>query len=149
MSVMLLTPIYGTLFVVAFLTPHLQPQAVNAEFDVFTGNRRDVVVLNWKPKPESAEIPVAFVAVGAMLVGSIAWTNANQGSSGQRGDELGYFAYGGTCLAMQLLRVILLTLFAFCRLDRDLRVPADGQGAVRPGLGRQLAQRHRDHGASR
>lgn len=54
-----------------------------------------MIVLNWKPKPESEEIPVAFVAVGAMLVGSIAWTNASQGSSGQRGDELGYFAYGG------------------------------------------------------
>lgn len=75
----------------------MQPQAVNAEFDVFSGNRRDVLVLNWSPKGDSGpSYPVAFVAIGAMLVGSIGWTNANQGSSVQRGDECGYYAYGGS-----------------------------------------------------
>ncbi len=75
----------------------LQPQAVNAKFDVFSGNRRDVLTLNWSPKGEAGPtIPVAFVAVGAMLVGSIAWTNASQGATVQRGDESGYFAYGGS-----------------------------------------------------
>ncbi len=33
-----------------------------------------------------------------MLVGSIGWTNANQGTSVQRGDESGYFAYGGSTI---------------------------------------------------
>ena len=71
----------------------LQPQAVNADFDVFSGNRRDVLVLNWSSKGESGpSVPVAFVAIGAMLVGSIAWTNANQGASVQRGDEAGSLA---------------------------------------------------------
>ncbi|CDU23143.1 related to phosphatidylserine decarboxylase proenzyme 2 precursor [Sporisorium scitamineum] len=75
----------------------VNPQAVNADFDVFSGNRRDVFVLNWTPKGEAGpSIPVAFVAIGAMLVGSIGWTNANQGSSVQRGDECGYYAYGGS-----------------------------------------------------
>lgn len=75
----------------------MQPQAVNAEFDVFSGNRRDVLVLDWSLKGEAgASIPVAFVAIGAMLVGSIGWTNASQGSSVQRGDECGYYAYGGS-----------------------------------------------------
>lgn len=42
-------------------------------------------------------IPVAFVAIGALLVGSIVFTNgANKGSKIKRGEELGYFAYGGS-----------------------------------------------------
>lgn len=64
---------------------------------MFSGNRRDVLVLNWSPKGDAGPcIPVGFVAIGAMLVGSIAWTNASQGASVQRGDECGYFAYGGS-----------------------------------------------------
>ncbi|PWZ01514.1 hypothetical protein BCV70DRAFT_236186 [Testicularia cyperi] len=76
----------------------VNPQAVNADFDVFSGNRRDVLLLNWRTRPDAAApmYPVAFVAIGAMLVGSIGWTNANQSASASRGDELGYFAYGGS-----------------------------------------------------
>jgi phosphatidylserine decarboxylase len=66
--------------------PPWQPQAVNANFDVFSSNRRDTLLLNWTPKGAgSPVIPVAFVAIGAMLVGSIGWTNA-------------YFAYGGSTI---------------------------------------------------
>ena len=79
--------------------PPWQPQAVNANFDVFSSNRRDTLLLNWTPKGAgSPVIPVAFVAIGAMLVGSIGWTNANQGANVQRGDESGYFAYGGSTI---------------------------------------------------
>lgn len=54
-------------------------------------------MLNWSPKGDAGPtLPVAIVAIGAMLVGSIAWTNANQGSTVQRGDDCGYFAYGGS-----------------------------------------------------
>jgi phosphatidylserine decarboxylase len=38
---------------------------------------------------------VAFVAIGAMLVGSIVWT-CQPGQQVKKGDELGYFAYGGS-----------------------------------------------------
>lgn len=72
-----------------------QPQAVNTDFDVFTCNRRDVLLLDWAPSGQEERHTVAFVAIGAMLVGSIGWVHANQGSSAKRGDELGYFAYGG------------------------------------------------------
>jgi phosphatidylserine decarboxylase len=35
-------------------------------------------------------LPIAFVAIGAMLVGSIVWTGGKeQGKSVKRGDELG------------------------------------------------------------
>lgn len=54
-------------------------------------------MLNWSPKGDGGPaVPVAFVAIGAMLVGSIGWTNANQGTSAKRGEELGWFAYGGS-----------------------------------------------------
>jgi len=48
------------------------------------------------PSPSGgAPIPVVIVAVGAMLVGSIAWTK-KQGDQVKKGEELGYFAYGGS-----------------------------------------------------
>ena len=63
--------------------------------------------------------PIAFVAIGAMLVrtqswricgsslivlrqvGSIVWTNGvNKGSTVKRGEELGHFAYGGSTIVV-------------------------------------------------
>ncbi|KAK0543219.1 hypothetical protein OC845_006228 [Tilletia horrida] len=79
----------------------VNPQAVNADFAVFTANRRDVGLLHWTPEAGGATHAVAVVAVGAMLVGSIQWTDFTQGSSVQRGDEQGYFKYGGsTCIVV-------------------------------------------------
>ena len=49
----------------------MNPQAVNQpNLDVFTRNKRSVLFL--KHTPSGKEI--AFVAIGALLVGSIAWT---------------------------------------------------------------------------
>ena len=43
--------------------------------------------------------PVAYVAIGAMLVGSIVWTaGGKKGTTVKRGEELGYFAYGGSTI---------------------------------------------------
>lgn len=43
---------------------------------------------------------MAFVAIGATLVGSIAWTS-QIGQKISKGDELGYFAFGGsTCIVV-------------------------------------------------
>jgi len=72
----------------------VNPQAVNQNFPVFTANRRDVTVITYK-HPTGVEHPCAFVAVGAMLVGSIVWTK-REGESFEKGEELGYFAYGGS-----------------------------------------------------
>lgn len=42
----------------------------------------------------------AFVAVGAMLVGSIVWSK-KPGDTIKKGEELGYFQYGGsTCICV-------------------------------------------------
>jgi len=72
----------------------VNPQAVNeADFDVFTANTRSVLYM----KHTLTGLPVAFVAIGALLVGSIEFTNGGQkGSTVKRGEELGYFAYGGS-----------------------------------------------------
>ncbi|PWN43087.1 hypothetical protein IE81DRAFT_322804 [Ceraceosorus guamensis] len=75
----------------------VNPQAVNQNFDVFTANRRDVLLLDWKPSGAQS-YTVAFVAIGALLVGSIGWSAATQGSAVTRGEEAGWFAYGGSTI---------------------------------------------------
>ncbi|KAJ7224252.1 phosphatidylserine decarboxylase-domain-containing protein, partial [Mycena pura] len=72
----------------------VNPQVVNEPgFDVFTANTRSILYLTHA----ATGLPVAFVAIGALLVGSICWTNGGeQGKIVKRGDELGYFAYGGS-----------------------------------------------------
>ncbi|PWN24835.1 hypothetical protein BDZ90DRAFT_224228 [Jaminaea rosea] len=80
----------------------VNPQAVNQDFNVFTANRRDILHSTWHVTPTS-KIPYAFVAIGAMLVGSIGWSTpaSTQGSTSvRRGDELGYFAYGGSTVVV-------------------------------------------------
>lgn len=70
------------------------------DLDVFTKNRRDVQLLSQShPPPGKEPISIAFVAVGAMLVGSIVETK-HQGALVSRGEELGYFAYGGQSLSL-------------------------------------------------
>jgi phosphatidylserine decarboxylase len=65
----------------------VNPQAVNEKgFDVFTANHRAVLYMTH----EATGAPVAIIAIGAMLVGSIAWTGGKEeGRTVKRGDELG------------------------------------------------------------
>ncbi|KAJ3995608.1 phosphatidylserine decarboxylase-domain-containing protein [Lentinula boryana] len=72
----------------------VNPQAVNEpKFDVFTANVRSVLYLTHAATGKR----VAFVAIGALLVGSIVWTKgAEKGTEVRKGEELGYFAYGGS-----------------------------------------------------
>ena len=69
----------------------MNPQAVNEPgFDVLTANTRSILYLNHRPTSQ----PVAFVAIGALLVGSIRWTGGKQkGTQLKRGDELGYAVF--------------------------------------------------------
>lgn len=110
----------------------VNPMAVNNEdVDVFTENVRKVTVIGLDPvvdeegdavegggKGEDGGREVVekcvFVSVGALLVGSIELTGAKSaGTRLEKGDELGYFAYGGsTC--------ILLFQPGSVRFDEDL-----------------------------
>lgn len=76
----------------------VNPQAVNEQLDVFTGNKRDVVVL--RTTAGGVNIPVAFVAIGALLVGAIGWV-IKEGDEVRKGDNIGWFQYGGsTCICV-------------------------------------------------
>lgn len=74
----------------------VNPQAINEDLDVFTANTRSIAVLDAKLSADATvTVPVAFVAVGALLVGSIAWEK-KPGEAILRGENLGFFAYGGS-----------------------------------------------------
>ena len=93
------SPISGKIVSIADIPGKLltvNPIAVNSIYcDVFTVNKRSVMMIDSKKYGR-----VAFIAIGATLVGTIRWT-AQPGESISKGDELGYFAFGGsTCIAL-------------------------------------------------
>ncbi|KAE8707583.1 Phosphatidylserine decarboxylase proenzyme 2 [Hibiscus syriacus] len=69
----------------------VNPIAVNSKYcNVFTENKRTVTIIS------TAEFgKVAFVAIGATMVGSITFVK-KEGDIGKKGDELGYFSFGGS-----------------------------------------------------
>ncbi|KAJ7760510.1 phosphatidylserine decarboxylase-domain-containing protein [Mycena metata] len=89
----------------------VNPQAVNEPgFDVFTANTRSILYLTHT----ATGLPVAFVAIGALLVGSIGWTNGGEkGKTVKKGEELGYFAYGGSTVVAVLPKGVI-------EFDQDL-----------------------------
>jgi phosphatidylserine decarboxylase len=74
----------------------VNPQAINepGTLDVFCENRRSVMTV----ERHITGSPIAIVAVGAMLVGSIKYVNGmnNPGAQMRRGQCLGAFYYGGS-----------------------------------------------------
>ncbi|GAB5593477.1 hypothetical protein Unana1_08377 [Umbelopsis nana] len=71
----------------------VNPCAVKEELDVFTENHR--AVGTFKRNGDGKRFAMVFV--GALLVGTIKNTNAaNPGDSVKKGDEMGYFQYGGS-----------------------------------------------------
>ncbi|KAJ9561432.1 hypothetical protein OSB04_006592 [Centaurea solstitialis] len=69
----------------------VNPIAVNSKYcNVFTENKRAVSIIS------TADFgKVAFVAIGATMVGSITFTK-KEGDCVQKGDEFGYFSFGGS-----------------------------------------------------
>ncbi|KAF9292160.1 hypothetical protein BGZ68_010416 [Mortierella alpina] len=83
----------------------VNPMAVNENLNVFTENIRVVTVMDLEQGDKTgsdAFDQCVFVSIGALLVGSICMTGgAVPGNSLRKGDELGYFAYGGsTCILL-------------------------------------------------
>jgi phosphatidylserine decarboxylase len=68
----------------------VNPIAINKSIDVYCQNKRLVTEIRTKEFDD-----VCFVAVGATMVGSICMT-AEEESKVHKGDELGYFAFGGS-----------------------------------------------------
>ncbi|KAF9429104.1 hypothetical protein BGZ76_001806 [Entomortierella beljakovae] len=82
----------------------VNPMAVN-RINVFTENVRQVSIIDLEQQGETKNQSFdqcVYVSIGALLVGSIVLTGAKeQGTRVQKGDELGYFAYGGsTCILL-------------------------------------------------
>lgn len=70
----------------------VNPMAVKTSLDVFTENKRVVTLIN---SPTVGD--VAFVSIGALMVGSINFTGADKvGNELVKGGEVGYFAFGGS-----------------------------------------------------
>lgn len=69
----------------------VNPIAVNSKYcNVFTENKRAVSIISTSDFGK-----VAFVAIGATMVGSITFQK-KQGDQVQKGDEFGYFSFGGS-----------------------------------------------------
>ncbi|KAG2396290.1 hypothetical protein LR48_Vigan09g267500 [Vigna angularis] len=69
----------------------VNPIAVNSKYcNVFTENKRVVSIISTVDFGK-----VAFVAIGATMVGSITFTK-KKGDSVKKGDEFGYFSFGGS-----------------------------------------------------
>jgi len=72
----------------------VNPQAVRSALDVYGENARKIVPID---SPHFGR--VYAVCVGAMMVGSII-TTVNEGDHVARGDEFGYFAFGGSTIVL-------------------------------------------------
>jgi len=86
----------------------VNPLAINSQvLNVLTENKRTITLI------ESPQFgTVAYIAIGATLVGSIIFT-CKEGDMLKRGDEVGYFAFGGSTI---------ITLFTkgVVKFDEDL-----------------------------
>ena len=85
----------------------VNPAGLRSDIDVLGENRRAVALIN---SPQFGR--VAYIPVGAALVGSIVWT-AKPGTPLKPTDEMGYFAFGGST-------VVLLFEPGAIVFDRDL-----------------------------
>ncbi|KAH7330711.1 phosphatidylserine decarboxylase-domain-containing protein [Rhizoctonia solani] len=81
----------------------VNPQAVNTELDVFTANRRDIRIIESNiPSASGLATPVGIIAIGALLVGSIGWIDRSEGYKVVKGDDIGWFQYGGSTVIVIL-----------------------------------------------
>jgi phosphatidylserine decarboxylase len=102
----------------------VNPQAIRSALDVYGENARKIVPI------ESAQFGrVMAVCVGAMMVGSI-HTTVHEGQHVTRGQELGYFAFGGSTIVV---------LFERGAVEWDEDLVVNGRAAletlVRVGMG--------------
>ncbi|KAF9443222.1 hypothetical protein P691DRAFT_779000 [Macrolepiota fuliginosa MF-IS2] len=102
----------------------VNPQAIRTALDVYGENARKIVPID---SPQFGR--VMAVCVGAMMVGSIL-TTVEEGQEVKRGQEFGYFAFGGST-------IVLLFEKGAVQWDEDLLINgrASLETLVRVGMG--------------
>ncbi|KAK6980779.1 phosphatidylserine decarboxylase proenzyme 2 [Favolaschia claudopus] len=121
------SPVEGTIGNMTYIAGEyytVNPQAIRTALDVYGENARKIVPID---SPQFGR--VMAVCVGAMMVGSIE-TTVKEGESVKRGQEFGYFAFGGST-------IVLLFEKDMVEWDEDLLVNgrASLETLVRVGMG--------------
>ncbi|KAJ7017088.1 phosphatidylserine decarboxylase-domain-containing protein [Mycena alexandri] len=91
------SPVDGTIGNMTYIAGEyytVNPQAIRTALDVYGENARKIVPID---SPQFGR--VMAVCVGAMMVGSIE-TTVKEGETVKRGQEFGYFAFGGSTIVL-------------------------------------------------
>lgn len=109
----------------------VNPQAIRSALDVYGENVRKIVPID---SPQFGRVMV--VCIGAMMVGSIK-TTVEEGQDVKRGQELGYFAFGGSTIVVLFER-------GAVEWDEDLVINGRAclETLVRVGMGIGTCRRH-------
>ncbi|KAJ7472559.1 phosphatidylserine decarboxylase-domain-containing protein [Mycena latifolia] len=121
------SPVDGTIGNMTYIAGEyytVNPQAIRTALDVYGENARKIVPID---SPQFGR--VIAVCVGAMMVGSIE-TTVKEGETVKRGQEFGYFAFGGSTIVLLFEKDVLVW-------DEDLLVNgrASLETLVRVGMG--------------
>ncbi|ETW83451.1 hypothetical protein HETIRDRAFT_474586 [Heterobasidion irregulare TC 32-1] len=121
------SPVDGTIGPMTYISGEyytVNPQAIRTTLDVYGENARKIVPID---SPQFGR--VMAVCVGAMMVGSIK-TTVSEGDRVKRGEEFGYFAFGGSTIVLLFERGVV-------EWDEDLLVNgrASLETLVRVGMG--------------
>ncbi|KAL4264791.1 Phosphatidylserine decarboxylase proenzyme 2 [Pleurotus pulmonarius] len=121
------SPVDGTIGPMTYIDGEyytVNPQAIRTALDVYGENVRKIVPID---SPQFGR--VMAVCIGAMMVGSIK-TTVNEGDFVKRGDEFGYFAFGGST-------IVILFEKGAVKWDEDLIIngKASLETLVRVGMG--------------
>ncbi|KAF7299266.1 Phosphatidylserine decarboxylase proenzyme 2 [Mycena indigotica] len=121
------SPVDGTIGNMTYIAGEyytVNPQAIRTALDVYGENARKIVPID---SPQFGR--VMAVCVGAMMVGSIE-TTVKEGEAVKRGQEFGYFAFGGSTIVVLFEKGVL-------EWDEDLLVNgrASLETLVRVGMG--------------
>ncbi|KZT39119.1 hypothetical protein SISSUDRAFT_1061405 [Sistotremastrum suecicum HHB10207 ss-3] len=112
----------------------VNPQAIRTALDVYGENVRKIVPID---SPSFGR--VMAVCIGAMMVGSIL-TTVDEGNNVARGQEFGYFAFGGSTIVLLLEKDTV-------KWDEDLiingRASLETLVRVGMGIGKSVRQRSR------
>lgn len=109
----------------------VNPIAINSSIDVYSHNKRlSVAVTNERLGQ------MMYISIGATMVGSVVLTS-QPGSLVQKGDEHGYFAFGGSTILLLFQRGIV-------QFDEDLLLNSQNSMETLVKVGSRIGRRRRD-----